>query len=96
MAREENEFLRTRGFAEYAALCLGINEEQPGDTKGRHEFPSDFENVQRTLRREPRWPILALWRRKRGSALTRDDRWPPTAIKAASACSSQNRARAAT
>jgi hypothetical protein len=48
MAREENEFLRTRGFAEYAAWYLGINEEQPEDTKGRHEFPfGDFENVHR-------------------------------------------------
>jgi hypothetical protein len=35
-----------------------------------------------TLRREPRWPIQAFWHRKRGSALTRNDRWPPTAIKA--------------
>jgi hypothetical protein len=44
MAREENEFLRTCGFAEYAASYLGINEEPPEDTKGRREFPfGDFE-----------------------------------------------------
>lgn len=54
MAREENEFLRTRGFAEYAALCLGINDEQPEDTKGRHEFPSEISKMSSVLFAESR------------------------------------------
>jgi hypothetical protein len=44
-AREETNFF-ARGFAEYVAWYLGINEEQPEDTKGRHEFPfGDFGSV---------------------------------------------------
>jgi hypothetical protein len=45
MAREENEFLRTRGFAEYAAWYLGINEEQPEDTKDGTNSPSEISNM---------------------------------------------------
>lgn len=47
-AREENEFLRLHGFAEYGKWYLGINDEKSADTKGHYGFPyGDFENVHR-------------------------------------------------
>lgn len=47
-AKEENNFLRERSFAEYGKWYLGINDERPDDTKGRYEFPyGDFETVHR-------------------------------------------------
>lgn len=47
-AREENEFIRLHGFAEYGKWYLGINDEKPENTKGHYEFPyGDFENVHR-------------------------------------------------
>jgi hypothetical protein len=46
--REENEFLRLHGFAEYGKWYLGINGEKPENAKGHYEFPyGDFENVHR-------------------------------------------------
>jgi hypothetical protein len=47
-AREENDFIRLHGFAEYGKWYLGINDEKPEETKGHYEFPfGDFENVHR-------------------------------------------------
>jgi len=47
-AREENDFIRLHGFAEYGKWYLGINDEKPEETKGHCEFPfGDFENVHR-------------------------------------------------
>ena len=54
-AEEENEFIRTHGFVEYAKWHLGINDEEAEYAKGRYKFPyGDFENVhvaRRYLRR---------------------------------------------
>jgi hypothetical protein len=80
-------------------VYLGINEEQPEVIAGRHEFVfGDFGNVHhcRLLSAESRAGQYNLASKLR-SALTRNDRRPPTAIKAASASSgAQNRERAAT
>jgi hypothetical protein len=38
-AREENDFIRLHGFAEYGKWYLGINDEKPEETKGHCEFP---------------------------------------------------------
>jgi hypothetical protein len=47
-AREENEFIERHGFGEYAKWYLGINDQEPEDTKARYEFPyGDFEKVHR-------------------------------------------------
>jgi len=47
-AAEENEFIRTHDFAEYAKWHLGIDETHAGGTKGRYKFPfGDFKNVHR-------------------------------------------------
>jgi hypothetical protein len=47
-AQEENEFIERHGFGEYAKWYLGINNEEPEDTKSRYEFPyGDFEKVHR-------------------------------------------------
>ncbi len=46
--KEENEFIEQHGFREYAKWHLGIDEEQPEDTKKRYEFPyGDFFDVHR-------------------------------------------------
>jgi hypothetical protein len=46
--REENEFIRLHGFHEYGKWHLGIDDEQPEDTKKRYKFPyGDFEQVHR-------------------------------------------------
>jgi hypothetical protein len=45
---EENEFIRLRGFAEYAKWHLGIDSRFPEDSKRRYKFPyGDFKNVHR-------------------------------------------------
>jgi hypothetical protein len=47
-ARKENEFIERRGFGEYANWYLGVNDQEPEDTKARYEFPyGDFEKVHR-------------------------------------------------
>lgn len=47
-AQEEDEFIEQHGFCEYAKWHLGIDEEQPEDTKKRYEFPyGDFFDVHR-------------------------------------------------
>lgn len=47
-AQQENEFIEQHGFGEYGKWYLGINDERPEDTKGRHEFPyGDFQKVHR-------------------------------------------------
>ena len=47
-AREESEYIRRHGFAEYGKWYLGVNDEKPEKTKGHYEFPcGDFKNVHR-------------------------------------------------
>src|SRR5712672_1314030 len=47
-AKEENEYIRLHGFAEYGKWYLGVNDEKPQDTKGHHEFPyGDFKKAHR-------------------------------------------------
>ena len=47
-ADEENEFIRLKGFAEYARWRLGIDDRYPENTKRRYKFPyGDFTNVHR-------------------------------------------------
>lgn len=47
-ADEENAFIREYGFEEYAKWHLGIEEEDPEDTKRRYKFPfGDFKKVHR-------------------------------------------------
>jgi len=47
-AQAENQFLAAHGFGEYAMWYLGINDEEPEHTTGRHEFPhGNFESVHR-------------------------------------------------
>jgi hypothetical protein len=47
-AREENEFIRRHGFAEYGKWHLGIDDKEKPDTKKRYKFPcGDFDNVHR-------------------------------------------------
>ena len=44
----ENEFIRQRGFGEYAKWHLGIDGRYPDNTKRRYKFPyGDFKNVHR-------------------------------------------------
>jgi hypothetical protein len=45
---EENEFIQNYGFHEYAKWHLGIDEEEPEDTKKRYSFPyGDFVDAHR-------------------------------------------------
>jgi hypothetical protein len=47
-AGKENEFLRLRGFGEYAKWHLGIDNRYAENTKRRYKFPyGDFKNVHR-------------------------------------------------
>jgi hypothetical protein len=47
-ANQENEFIRLRGFGEYAKWHLGIDDRYPENTKQRYKFPyGDFKNVHR-------------------------------------------------
>ena len=45
---KENDFVRDRGFGEYAKWYLGIDERHAVDSKARYKFPfGDFRNVHR-------------------------------------------------
>lgn len=45
---KENEFIRGKGFADYAMWHLGIDDRHPENTKARYKFPfGDFVNVHR-------------------------------------------------
>ena len=47
-SKQENEFIRVQGFAEYAKWHLGIDEAHGENTKARYKFPyGDFKNVHR-------------------------------------------------
>jgi hypothetical protein len=47
-AKEENEFIRLRGFGEYAKWHLGIDDAHAEKTKARYKFPyGDLKNVHR-------------------------------------------------
>jgi hypothetical protein len=44
----ENTFIDEHGFAEYRKWYLGVDEDEPEDTKGRYSFPyGDFQDVHR-------------------------------------------------
>lgn len=46
--QEENAFIASHGFDEYAKWHLGIDDEKPEGTKGRYKFPyGDFKKVHR-------------------------------------------------
>ena len=46
--RQENEFIEAHGWAEYANWHLGVDDEEPEDTKARYKFPyGDFTRVHR-------------------------------------------------
>ena len=48
-AEEENDFIRQRGFGEYAKWHLGIDDTHAENTKARYKFPyGDFKNVHRS------------------------------------------------
>jgi hypothetical protein len=47
-AKREDEFIHEHGFAEYGRWHLGIDTDEPQQTKGRYKFPyGDFTNVHR-------------------------------------------------
>jgi hypothetical protein len=47
-AAEENSFIKTKGWREYASWHLGIDDEADEETKARYKFPyGDFEKVHR-------------------------------------------------
>ena len=47
--RQENEFIEAHGWAEYANWHLGVDDEEPEDTKARYKFPyGDFTRVRRS------------------------------------------------
>jgi hypothetical protein len=47
-AQEENEFIDAHGFGEYGKWHLGIDVEEPKNTKKHYKFPyGDFEKVHR-------------------------------------------------
>src|SRR5712671_3293378 len=47
-AEQENEFIRAHGFGEYSKWHLGINNDEPENTKARYKFPyGDFQKVHR-------------------------------------------------
>jgi hypothetical protein len=46
--QEENEFIQRRGFEEYSKWHLGVDDEQPVNTKRRYKFPyGDFKKAHR-------------------------------------------------
>jgi hypothetical protein len=46
--QDENDFVQQHGFREYAKWHLGIDDEQPENTKKRYRFPyGDFVDVHR-------------------------------------------------
>jgi hypothetical protein len=47
-AEEENEFIRKHGYGEFGKWHLGIDDQQPENTKRHYKFPyGDFINVHR-------------------------------------------------
>ncbi|MEA2209681.1 MAG: hypothetical protein QOF54_2158 [Solirubrobacteraceae bacterium] len=47
-AAEGNDFIEQHGLGEYAKWHLGLDDQEPEDTKARYKFPyGDFENVHR-------------------------------------------------
>ena len=47
-AQEENEFIDAHGFGEYGKWHLGIDDEEPKNTKKHYKFPyGDFQKVHR-------------------------------------------------
>jgi hypothetical protein len=47
-AAEQNEFIASRGWGEYAKWHLGVDDEQKPDKKARYRFPyGDFRDVHR-------------------------------------------------
>jgi hypothetical protein len=47
-AEEENRFIERHGFKEYKKWYLGVDQDEPEDTKARYKFPyGDFESVHR-------------------------------------------------
>lgn len=47
-ADDENAFIKSDGYAEYAKWHLGIDTDHPADTKARYSFPyGDFSKVRR-------------------------------------------------
>jgi len=47
-ARDENAFIESHGYGEYAKWHLGIDDEMGDETKARYKFPyGDFERVHR-------------------------------------------------
>lgn len=45
---EENEFIRHHGWEEYGRWHLGIDDEEPPETKARYKFPyGDFDKLHR-------------------------------------------------
>jgi hypothetical protein len=47
-AEKENRFIEQHGFKEYKKWYLGVDEEEPEDTKARYKFPyGDFRSVHR-------------------------------------------------
>lgn len=45
---KENEFIEMHGFPEYSKWHLGVDDEEPPDTKAHYSFPyGDFKNVHR-------------------------------------------------
>jgi hypothetical protein len=47
-AKQENEYIKEYGWAEYSRWHLGVDKSQDEDNKGRYKFPyGDFEKVHR-------------------------------------------------
>jgi hypothetical protein len=47
-AEQENEYIKSHGFTEYAKWHLGVDDEHPPGTKGHYKFPyGDFHDVHR-------------------------------------------------
>ena len=47
-ARDQNDFIRERGFFEYGKWFLGIDDDEPTNTKAHYKFPcGDFHTVHR-------------------------------------------------
>ncbi len=47
-AEQENDFIAQHGFEEYQKWFLGIDDDEPEDTKARYKFPyGDFDKVHR-------------------------------------------------
>ncbi|WP_330461354.1 hypothetical protein OIB37_33520 [Streptomyces sp. NBC_00820] len=48
-AQQENAFIEAHGFGQFAEWYLGVNEQEPEETKARYSFPyGDFDKVHRS------------------------------------------------